>query len=81
VGGGVTLPSLLPDDNLPPSKITVDWSAAAMHGFDEDSCDYCPDSFLAFAVMNGLTLYVTSKFSRMPAKAKAAKKPFYSTHP
>lgn len=81
VVGGILPPAPLLEYKLPSSNTAVHWSAAIVHEPDEDSCEYCPDSFLEFAVMNGLTLYVTRKISRMSAEATAAKKPllFYAT--
>ena len=74
-----TLP--LSNDSLGQLCTSVHWSATLKHEFDEDFCDYCPDSFLACAVMSGLTLYVKSKRSEIATRSAKGKKPllFYAT--
>ena len=60
---------------------SIHWSNFVLHVDAESSCDYCPGSLLAFAVMNGLTLYVTFRISRKNAPTMTAGKPllFYAT--
>ncbi|KAL8724607.1 MAG: hypothetical protein Q9166_007854, partial [cf. Caloplaca sp. 2 TL-2023] len=65
VAGGAILPASLSDGDHTPSSTSIHWAAAIMHEFDDNSCGYCPSSFLAFAVMSGLTLYVETKLHHM----------------
>ena len=59
----------------------VHWSNFVLHIDAEDSCEYCSNSLLTFAVMNGLTQYVASSISHTTARIKTAGKPllFYAT--
>ncbi|KAL8653328.1 MAG: hypothetical protein Q9226_003891 [Calogaya cf. arnoldii] len=61
VAGGVMLPPSTGADDFQPSITSAHWTAAIMHNPDDSDCDYCPTSFLEFAIMNGLTLYVATK--------------------
>ncbi|KAL8847176.1 MAG: hypothetical protein Q9221_007777 [Calogaya cf. arnoldii] len=61
VAGGVILPPSTGLDNFQPSSTSAYWTAAILHNLDGFGCDYCPTSFLEFAIMNGLTLYVATK--------------------
>ena len=51
------------------------WCSTSLHSPGGDLCEYCPYSFLAFAVMNGLALYMRSKKSLIATEPEAGKKP------
>ena len=79
---GARISSLpLSNDSLGNFRTLVQWSATLKHEFDEDFGDYCPDSFLAFTVMSGLTLYVKSKSSEITTRKTKANTSllFYAT--
>lgn len=65
------LSPLMPADYLHPSSTSIHWAAVIMHKFGDNSCDYCPRSFVAFAVMSGLTLYVATKLHQATSQGLA----------
>ena len=79
--GTVMLNYAAADDLLQPFSTGIHWSTAILHEFGEDSCAWCPESFLEFAVMSGLTLYVKSKLKRMDDRSQSTKNHllFYAT--
>ena len=56
--------SLAVDAHLNPSTASVYRSFATLHKLGEDSCSECPECFLKFAVMSGLTLYAKPRLRR-----------------
>ena len=72
--GGVMRYQSLSNDRLGHFRTPVHWSATLKHKIDEDFCDYCPDSFLACAVMSGLALFVMSKGSEITTRRAMEKK-------
>ena len=75
------LDGALKEANSPLGNDSVHWSNSVLHVDAEKSCDYCPNSFLDFAVMNGLTRYVASRIRDTTTRKTTAGKPplFYAT--